>query len=106
MDRTFRKMSTWVALVALVVGGRAVEAQTPPPPMVAPLEVTTADAVVPMLTLPGITPASCTSCAPTAPMPVASSGIFLPRHTGGGSCATGCTDTLCGSSGCGEGGCV
>ena len=106
MDRTFRKISTWIALLTLLAGDRAVEAQAPPTPMVAPLDLTTADAVVPMLTLPGITPASCTTCAPTARMPVASSGIFLPRHTGGGSCTTGCTDTLCGSSGCGEGGCV
>ncbi len=92
-----RKLSFWIALSALVLGSPAVVAQSP---MVAPLEVTTADAKVPKLALPSISPASCTNCEVPAPRAASGHGLFLPRHTG----ASGCDS--CGDVGCGEAGCV
>ena len=41
-----RGLSCWVAAVALLIGGQSVVAQSP---MVAPLDLTTADANVPLL---------------------------------------------------------
>ena len=97
-----RGLSCWVAAVALLIGGQSVVAQSP---MVAPLDLTTADANVPLLSLPGITPASCTNCESPAPAMASGHGLFLPRHTG----ATGCGGNGCGAASCGdcgEGGCV
>ena len=96
-----RKMSSWFAILALLAGSQWAVAQSP---LVAPFDVTTADANVPRLTLPSIIPATCTNCDIPQPVARAGHGIFLPRHTGGST--AGCTDTLCGSAGCGEGDCV
>ena len=96
-----RKMSSWLALLAMLTGSQWAVAQSP---LVAPFDVTTADANVPRLTLPSIIPATCTNCDIPQPVARAGHGIFLPRHTGGST--AGCTDTLCGSAGCGEGDCV
>jgi len=101
------RLSSLVAILGLFVADRAAPAQTPAPPM-APLDLTTADVNSPKLMLPGVTPASCTNCAPVAAPFVSGSGLFQRHHlpAGAGCASGGCTDTLCGSGGCGEGGCV
>jgi len=98
----FRKLSAWLAVLALMAGSRAATAQTP---LVAPLEINTADVKPTLEIVPSITQAACTNCEVPAPAPARGHGLFLPRHTGGAACTTGCTDTLC-NSGCGENGCV
>ena len=103
---SFCRLSSLVAILGCFAAQSA-SAQMPPAPMVAPLDLTTADVKSPLLTLPGITPATCTNCAPVAPPMVTAHGLFQRHHLpAGAGCASGTCDTLCGSGGCGEGGCV
>jgi hypothetical protein len=97
------RCAAWAATLAVLVGARSADAQTPGSPMVAPLDVTTADVKAP----PWRCPASRRPPARTAarrPRRRRWAAACSSRGTPEAAARPGCAATLCGGEGCGEGG--